>query len=74
MCATYTVHFTCGCDEPGRTERNGCDGNCTGDQIVYDEALDQNAGTPCAVHQYLTPVTSKHQVEVSVGRTTGWNG
>jgi hypothetical protein len=33
ICVVFTIRFTCGCDEQGRRASNGCDGNCTGNNI-----------------------------------------
>ena len=41
MYFTFTKHYErCGCDVPGREQSNGCSGNCTGDNIIYNETLD----------------------------------
>jgi len=60
MCATFTTHWVCGCAEPGR-RRNGCAGNCSGNNIRYDDTLDVFHDTRCPEHQYLSPPTSSDE-------------
>ena len=65
MCVTYTIRYTCGCDEAIRQESNGCGGHCTGDAITYDESLDEDKNKPCLVYQYATPPTSSDDSALS---------
>lgn len=62
MCITWTIHYACGCDGSGRERRSGCDGNCTGENIIYDESRDTTSPDECAEHiaarQLPTPSTS----------------
>jgi hypothetical protein len=47
MYVVFIICFTC-----------GCDGNCTGNNIQYDESQDEKRGGPCLEHQYISPPTS----------------
>ena len=60
MCFTFTKHYGCGCDVPGREESNGCGGNCTGDNITYNDDMDETTADYCPAHkpQAASPITS----------------
>jgi hypothetical protein len=62
MCVTWTVHYACGCDEGAKEASNGCDGNCTGSNVTYDESRDVVETEDCFEHkaarQLQTPSTS----------------
>jgi hypothetical protein len=50
MCVTYTKRFACSDTESVTTASNGCDGNCKGDNIRYDESLDIESPDNCPIH------------------------
>ena len=61
MCHTFTVHYDgCGCDVGRRQESDDCGGSCTGDDVEYNEDLDQSVAGYCDDHmpQEPTPPTS----------------
>lgn len=61
MCVVFTIHFACGCDQQGKAASNGCSGNCSGDNVRYDENLDRDANMKCEEHQYVSPPTSSEE-------------
>jgi hypothetical protein len=61
MCETWTVHYACGCDFPAKRPSNGCNGNCTGNNIRYidnDVVLQERCAECVARSQYPSPGTS----------------
>jgi hypothetical protein len=62
MCVTWTIHYACGCGLAAKAPSNGCDGNCTGNNIRYDDGRDIVLSEDCPEHiaarQLDTPPTS----------------
>lgn len=65
MCRTYTKHYACGCDEAVKARSNGCDGNCTGNNIIYDDSMDETSTEKCVNHVLQSPPTSSDSSETS---------
>ena len=47
MCVAFTQHHACGCDVGMKAPSNGCNGDCTGSNITYDESRDTEVPEDC---------------------------
>jgi hypothetical protein len=68
MCKTWTVHYVCGCDEAEKAPSNGCDGNCTGDNIKYEDSdveMSEYCAECIAARSLGTPPTSSEDSSAS---------
>jgi hypothetical protein len=60
MCVTYTIRYACGDEDSVKDAANGCDGKCTGDNIRYDESLDENSTENCLIHTHSMSPAKTH--------------
>ena len=57
---TYTVTYTCNYNESVRRPSDECNGNCKGDNIIYDDSLDHSSPYNCIVHTHsMSPAGSR---------------
>jgi hypothetical protein len=68
MCVIWTVYYACNCNEAAKIS-SGCDGNCTKQNIRYDNSRDVELSENCsqyiAVRQFQTPPTSSDDFSAS---------
>lgn len=60
MYVIYTISYTCSCDESVRRLSNKYNGNCKGDNIIYDESLDHLSTDNCIVYIYSMSPARTH--------------
>ena len=60
MCFTFIKHYSYGYDIPGWEESNGCGGNCTRDNIIYNNDMDETTADyyPAYKPQATSPIIS----------------